>query len=117
MDALIAFFSDPLAILSQLLYFLESCCYTLLDLAQLMFRLVAGLDSINGMDIAGETVTATDGIQLGGPGDIFYQIIRRTFFTGDDSYSVIAIAFWSLVILAAILLFITKELQIIKIKK
>lgn len=113
MDALIAFFSDPLAILSQLLYFLETCCYTLLDLAQLMFRLVAGLDtySLAGTEIEGEAI---GGIQLGGSGDIFYQIIRRTFIIGDDSYSVIAIAFWSLVILAAILLFITTIAAMIK---
>ena len=113
MGALIAFFTDPLAILSQLLYFLETCCYTLLDLAQLMFRLVAGLDtySLAGTEIEGEAI---GGIQLGGSGDIFYQLIRRTFIVGDDSYSVIAIAFWSLVILAAILLFISTIAAMIK---
>ena len=111
------FLSDPggwiLTALTQLLYFLESCCYTLLDLAQLMFRLVAGLDtySLAGSEIEGEVI---GGIQLGGSGDIFYQIIRRTFIVGDDSYSIIAIAFWSLVILAAILLFITTIAAMIK---
>ena len=111
------FLSDPgnwiLTALTQLLYFLESCCYTLLDLAQLMFRLVAGLDtySLAGSEIEGEAI---GGIQLGGSGDIFYQIIRRTFIVGDDSYSVIAIAFWSLVILSCILLFITTIAAMIK---
>lgn len=102
-----------LTALTQLLYFLESCCYTLLDLAQLMFRLVAGLDtySLAGSEIEGEVI---GGIQLGGSGDIFYQIIRRTFIVGDDSYSVIAIAFWSLVILAALLLFISTIAAMIK---
>ena len=89
-----------LVALSQLLYFLESCCYALLDLAQLMFRLLAGLDT---------------GSQGAVGGDIFYQIIRRTFFTDNEtSYSVIAVAFWSLLILSCILLFVTTIAAIIK---
>ena len=99
MDALISFFKDPLVILSQLLYFLESCCYTLLDLAQLMFRLIAGLDTLNGNTVGG---------------DIFYQIINKTFIIGDNNYSVVAVAFWSLIILSCILLFITTIASLIK---
>ncbi len=98
------FLSDPigwiLSGLSQLLYFLESCCYALLDLAQLMFRIIAGLDTLNGDTVGG---------------DLFYQIIRRTFFAeGGATYSVIAIAFWSIMILSCILLFITTIAAIIK---
>ena len=103
-----------LVALTQLLYFLVSCCYTLLDLAQLIFRLIAGLDTyaLGGQEIAGETIG--NGIQLGGSGDIFFQIIKRTFIIGDDTYSVIAIAFWSLVVLSCILLFITTIAAMIK---
>lgn len=95
-----------LTLLQQLLYFLAQCCFTLFDLAQLMFRLLAGLDtySLNGTPVEGEIV---GGIQLGGSGDLFFQIIKHTFISGDNSYSVIAVAFWSLVILSAILLFVT----------
>ena len=56
-DQLENFFTDfpnfLFTMIMQLLYFLVSCCYTLLDLAQLMFRLIAGLDTYA---LAGETV-------------------------------------------------------------
>ena len=117
-DQLENFFTDfpnfLFTMIMQLLYFLVSCCYTLLDLAQLMFRLIAGLDTyaLAGETVAGETISS--GVQLGGSGDIFYQIIRKTFIIGDDTYSVIAIAFWSLIILSCLLLFITTIAAMIK---
>lgn len=103
-----------LSLLTQFLYFLVTSCYAILDLAQLLFRLVAGLEiySLNGEVVEGEVVGA--GERLAGSGDMLFQIIKKTFIIGEENYSVIATAFWSLVILASILLVVTTIASIIR---
>ncbi len=103
--------SHFLEALMQILYALAGLCYSILDLLQLMFRYMCGLEVYE----LGEAGLVS--------GDIFYQIFSKTFLTGglnggmwgtDGQYSIFAIAFWSLVILAAILLFVSTIAAIIK---
>ena len=95
------------------LYYLATSCFSILDLCQLMFRYLAGLEAykLNG----GELIT----------GDLFFRLFEKTFLTGslrggmwgtDGEYSVLAVAFWSLVIIASLLLLVTTIAAIIRIE-
>ena len=102
---------DLIYIIPKLLYFLCSMCTMVIDLLQLLFRKFAGLDTyyINGSEVSGEII---DGATQQGSGDMILQIINKTFL--DTENSVIAVAFWSIILLAAILLVITTVAAIIK---
>ena len=95
------------------LYYLATSCFSILDLCQLMFRYLAGLEAykLNG----GDPIT----------GDLFFRLFEKTFLTGslkggmwgtDGEYSVLAVTFWSLVIIAALLLLVTTIAAIIRIE-
>ena len=104
---------DVLYFIPKLIYFLCSMCTMVLDLLQLMFRKFAGLDTyyINGNEMAGPVVDSSSGQSLGS-GDIILQIINQSFF--DTKNSVIAVAFWSIIILSAIMLVVTTIVAIIR---
>lgn len=86
-------------IIPKLLYFIVSCILSLIDLCQMAFRKMAGLDSVT---ISGESYT----------GDSVYKIITDALFTGR--YPAIKTIFWSLIILGVFMLFITSLIALIR---
>lgn len=88
-------------IIPKLLYFIVSCILSLIDLCQMAFRKMAGLDSVT---ISGESYT----------GDSVYKIITDALFTGR--YPAIKTIFWSLIILGVFMLFITSLIALIRIE-
>ncbi len=97
---------DLFLIIPQAFYWLVSNALMMVEIFQFMFRKLAGLDTYY---LNGEKIEKS--------GDFVLQIIQKTFFSGDNNeYSVIAVTFWSIVILASILLFATTIAAIIKIE-
>ena len=86
-------------IIPKLLYFIVSCILSLIDLCQMAFRKMAGLDSVT---ISGESYT----------GDSVYKIITDALFT--SRYPAIKTIFWSLIILGVFMLFITSLIALIR---
>ena len=102
---------DIIRFLMPFFYWLATSCFQLLDMCQLMFRYMSGLENytLGGGDVVN--------------GDLFFRIFQKTFFTDglkggffgtDGEYSVLAIAFWSLVIIGALLLLVTTVSAIIR---
>ena len=88
-------------IIPKLLYFIVSCILSLIDLCQMAFRKMAGLDSVT---ISGESYT----------GDSVYKIITDALFT--SRYPAIKTIFWSLIILGVFMLFITSLIALVRIE-
>ena len=95
------FLSNVLAVIPKLIYFIVACVLSIIDLFQVMFRKLAGLDPIM---ISGETIT----------GDSIYKIIVDALFNGR--YPAISTAFWSLVILGVFMLIITSIIATIRLE-
>lgn len=90
-----------LTIIPKLLYFIVSCILSLIDLCQMAFRKLAGLDSIT---IAGESYT----------GDSVYKLITDALFT--NKYPAIRTIFWALIILGVFMLFVTSIVALIRLE-
>ncbi len=85
----------------KVLYFIVACLLSLMDLCQIGFRKLAGLDTIT---ISGESYQ----------GDTVYKIITDALFTGK--YPAIQTVFWSLIALGIFMLFITSIIAIIRLE-
>ena len=100
------FLDSLFLVIPQAFYWLVSNALMMVEIFQFLFRKLAGLDTYY---LNGEKIEKS--------GDLVLQIIQKTFFSGENNeYSVIAVTFWSIVILASILLFVTTIAAIIKIE-
>lgn len=79
----------------KLLYFLCASIMQVIDLCQSLFRKLVGLDTYY---IKGDSTGQT--------GDIIFSILKNTIL-GEGSYKSMNTAFWSLILLGLILLFVT----------
>lgn len=95
------FVGGVFSIIPKLLYFIVSCVLSLIDLCQVAFRKLAGLDPIM---ISDETII----------GDPVYRIITDALFTGR--YPAIKTVFWALIILGVFMLFITSIIAVIRLE-
>ena len=89
------------SIIPKLLYFIVACVLSLIDLFQVAFRKLAGLDPII---VSGETMR----------GDVVYQLIIDALF--NDKYPAIRTVFWSLIILGVFMLIITSLIALIRLE-
>ncbi len=93
-------------IFPHIFYGLVSNALMMVEIFQFLFRKLAGLDTFY---LNGEEIEKS--------GDLVLQIIKKTFFSGENNeYSVIAVTFWSIVIIASILLFVTTIAAIIRVE-
>lgn len=90
-------------IIPKLLYFIVSCILSLIDLCQMAFRKLAGLDPVT-------FVGDSDGYT----GDSVYKIITDALFT--NRYPAIKTIFWALIILGVFMLFITSLISLIRVE-
>lgn len=97
------FLKGLFAIIPKFLYFIVTCILSLIDLCQVAFRKLAGLDPII---ISGEQGTYT--------GDVVYKLITDALFTGR--YPAIRTIFWSLIILGVFMLFITSIIALLRLE-
>ena len=81
-----SFFAGIVNIIPKLLYFIVSCILSLIDLCQVAFRKLAGLDPI--------MIPSSDAPVTG---DSVYRIILDALF--NDSYPAVRTIFWALIIL------------------
>lgn len=97
------FFTGIFALIPQFLYFIFTCCASLLDFLQFVVRKLAGLDVYY---VNGEAVT----------GDIVSDFISGVLGIGGTQarYSSLSTVFWSMVIFGCILLVLTTIISIIK---
>lgn len=95
------FLSGVFSIIPKLMYFIISCVMSLIDLCQVAFRKLAGLDPIM---ISNEVYT----------GDSVYKLITDALFTGR--YPAIRTVFWALIILGIFMLFITSIVAVAKVE-
>lgn len=95
------FIGGVFSIIPKLLYFIVSCVLSLIDLCQVAFRKLAGLDPIM---ISDKIMT----------GDTVYKIITDALFTGR--YPAIQTIFWALIILGIFMLFITSIIAVIRLE-
>lgn len=96
------FFTGILAFIPQFLFFIYTCCASLMDLMQFVIRKVVGLDVyfVNGEAVTGDIVS-----------DFIYGILG---ITKGTRYSSLTTVFWSLVVFGCILLVLTTIFAIIK---
>ena len=90
-----------LAIIPKIMYFIVSCILSLVDLFQVLFRKLAGLDPIM---ISNEVTT----------GDSVYELLMDALFTGK--YPAINTAFWAIVILGIFMLIVTSIVATIRLE-
>lgn len=91
------------SLIPKLIYWLISCCLSIIDLFQVAFRKLAGLDPII---FANETTVYQ--------GDPVYKLITDALFTGK--YPAINTIFWSLIILAVFMLVATTVIAMLKLE-
>lgn len=96
------FFTGIFALIPQFLFFIYTCCASLMDLMQFVVRKVVGLDVyyVNGEAVTGDIVS-----------DFIYGVLG---ITKGTRYSSLTTVFWSLVIFGCILLVLTTIFAIIK---
>ena len=82
-------------VVPEFIYFVCSCMFQIIDLCQLLFRKLVGLDTYY--------IAGSDGAQHG---DIIFSIMKNTFL-GEGAYKPMNTAFWSITLLGLILLFVT----------
>ena len=108
MDYIVDILKGVFSIIPKLLYFLVSCVLSLIDLCQVGFRKLAGLDPI----IITSTISNTeDEIYTG---DTVYKIIVDALF--NDKYPAIRTVFWSLIILGLFMLVMTSIVAMIRLE-
>ncbi len=89
------------SIVPKLLYFIVACVLSLIDLCQVIFRKLAGLDPI----------IITDEVYTG---DTLYKIIVDALF--NNKYPAIRTVFWSLILLGVFMLFVTSIIALIRLE-
>lgn len=94
-------FTNFINFIPKLFYWLVSSVTMCMDVAQLIFRKLVGLD-----------VYYLENGKLEETGDIIFEIIEGTFINGK--YPILNTAFWSIIVLSCILLFITTIAGILK---
>ena len=87
----------------RIVYFLLACVSCLIDVFQVLFRKLAGLDVII---IDGELVK----------GDPVFTIISKAIFQGKGNYNALSTTFWSLIILGVIMVFITTFIAVVRVE-
>ena len=92
---------DILTFIPKVVYFIISCFLSLIDLFQVIFRKLAGLDVVM---ISGKVIK----------GDPVYTIISDALFGGK--YPAISTTFWSLIILGIIMTFATTFIAVIRVE-
>lgn len=97
------FLKGLFAIIPKLLYFIVTCILSLIDLCQVAFRKLAGLDPI--------IISSGEGAYTG---DVVYKLITDALFTGR--YPAIRTVFWSLIILGVFMLFITSIIALLRLE-
>ncbi len=102
-DAIMDAIKSLLTIMPKFLYFIVSCVLSVIDLCQLAFRKLAGLESIT---IVGETDPYV--------GDSVYKIIIDALFS--SKYPAIKTIFWSLIILGVFMLIITSIIALLRLE-
>lgn len=85
----------------KVMYLIVSCLLSLIDLCQISFRKLAGLDAIK---IGSESYQ----------GDTVYKIITDALFIGK--YPAIQTVFWSLILLGVFMLFVTSIIALIRLE-
>lgn len=88
--------------LPKLMYLISTSFMTIIDVLQLFFRKIVGLDTY---------YVTTDGVTSQQTGDIVEEFIRGTF---TNKYPVLNNVFWSFIILGIIMLFLTTLIAIIR---
>lgn len=102
-DAILDAVKNLLTIIPKFLYFIVSCILSVIDLCQMTFRKLAGLDAIT---IVGETDPYM--------GDSVYKIITDALF--ENKYPAIKTIFWSLMILGVFMLVITSIIALLRLE-
>lgn len=97
--------------LPQLIYFIIGCCLQGIDVCQFLFRKIIGLDTYYY-----DGTVAVNPINFGddSSGDLIMQIFKNVFL--DENFSVIKIAFISMIIIGSILLLITTIAAMIRVE-
>lgn len=90
-----------LVFIPKILYFILTCVLSVIDLCQVLFRKLAGVDPI----------IISDKIYTG---DSVYKIITDALFTG--AYPAIRTLFWGLIILGVLMLIITSIIMVIRVE-
>lgn len=88
--------------LPKLMYLISTSFMTIIDVLQLFFRKIVGLDTY---------YVTTDGVTSQQTGDIIEEFIKGTF---TNKYPVLNNVFWSFIILGVIMLFLTTLIAIIR---
>ena len=102
-ESMITFFEEIFNFIPKIVYLLYASLASVIDILQLFFRKVAGLDVyyVDGKPITGDLVTNFIGGILG--------------FTNDGfSYSALTTVFWAFIVFGVIMVFITTFVAIIK---
>ena len=94
-----------LAIIPQIIYFLYASMASLLDVAQIIFRKLIGLDVYYLKDANGDYISKS--------GDILKEFVEGILGI-NNSYSALATVFWSLIIFGVMVLVLTTIIAIIK---
>ena len=92
---------DVLSFIPKIMYFIIACLTSVIDMFQVLFRKLAGLDPVI---LNGDVTT----------GDTTYKLITDILFTGK--YPAINTIFWSLIILAVIMLIVTSIIATIRLE-
>lgn len=95
------FISGIFAIIPQSMYFLYTCCASLLDFFQFIVRKLVGFD-----------VYYVDNVAKSG--DLLSEIINNILGINTTGYSALRTVFWSLVVFGLILIIITTIISVIK---
>lgn len=92
---------DFLSFIPKIMYFLVACLCSIIDMFQVVFRKLAGLDPV----IIDGNITQ---------GDTAYELINKAIFQGE--YPVIQTVFWSLIVLGVIMLIVTSIMATIRLE-
>ncbi|MBE7082506.1 MAG: hypothetical protein E7378_02355 [Clostridiales bacterium] len=97
LDAIVGF----LVFIPKIMYFLVACFMSLIDLCQIAFRKLAGLEPLM---VNGEVYQ----------GDTIYKVITDAIFGGK--YPAIRTVFWALIILGVLMLIVTSIIAVIRLE-
>lgn len=97
------FLAGVFSIIPKLLYFIVSCILSLIDLCQVAFRKLAGLDPI--------MIPSSDQPFTG---DSIYRIIVDALF--NNAYPAVKTIFWALIILGIFMLLVTSIIAVIRLE-
>lgn len=97
----------------KLMYLITTSFFSILDVLQLLFRKLAGLDSYyiqtGGIESAGDIISGGQTVQQ--TGDIVEEFILGIF---TNKYPILYNVFWSFIILGVVMLFLTTLIALIR---